>query len=170
MALILDRKRTRIQDLGTGRGAEASTKAYQAACYTEYEPSVMISATPSFMSHKVRQFPTADENSTNKPTARRLFVLKCDITWGSYQAYMERHHPDLLAWCQKNVRSRKTLHKLDDMQSDERRKGFAMKLKLINGSNFERAATAPESLHAAGRRVCHDSAQHTVVHTQSHQR
>lgn len=40
-----------------------STKAYQAASHTEYERSVMISATPSFMNHKVSQSSTAVENS-----------------------------------------------------------------------------------------------------------
>lgn len=51
-----------------------STKAYQAASHTEYERSVMISATPSFMNHKVSQSSTAVENPTNNLIGRCVFV------------------------------------------------------------------------------------------------
>lgn len=55
-----------------------------------------------------------------------------NIAWGSYRAYMERHHPDKLAWCEKNVGSPKTLRKLDDLEVDDPRKAFAIKPKLVS--------------------------------------
>lgn len=45
---------------------------------------------------------------------------------------MERHHPDELAWCEKNVKSPRTLRKLDDLAADDPRKAFAIKPKIVN--------------------------------------
>lgn len=44
---------------------------------------------------------------------------------------MERCHPEKLAWCEKNVKSTKTLRKLDDMDPSDPRKAFAIKPKLV---------------------------------------